>query len=32
MDEVAREAGLGVGTVYRRFLTRGALVDALFEA
>jgi AcrR family transcriptional regulator len=30
MDEVAREAGLGVGTVYRRFPTRGALVDALF--
>ena len=30
MDEVAKEAGLGVGTVYRRFPTRGALVDALF--
>jgi AcrR family transcriptional regulator len=30
MDEVAREAGLGVGTVYRRFPTRGALIDALF--
>jgi AcrR family transcriptional regulator len=30
LGEVAREAGLGVGTVYRRFPTRGALVDALF--
>jgi AcrR family transcriptional regulator len=30
MDEVARQAGLGVGTVYRRFPTQGALVDALF--
>jgi AcrR family transcriptional regulator len=30
MDEVARAAGLGVGTVYRRFPTHGALVDALF--
>jgi AcrR family transcriptional regulator len=30
LDEVARTAGLGVGTVYRRFPTRDALVDALF--
>ena len=30
MDEVAREAGLGVGTVYRRFPHRDALLDALF--
>ena len=30
LDEVAREAGLGVGTVYRRFPNREALVDALF--
>ena len=30
LDEVAREAGLGVGTVYRRFPNRDALVDALF--
>jgi AcrR family transcriptional regulator len=30
MDEVAREAGLGVGTVYRRFPHRDALIDALF--
>ncbi|NUR57663.1 MAG: TetR/AcrR family transcriptional regulator [Catenulispora sp.] len=31
LDEVAREAGLGVGTVYRRFPNRDALVDALFD-
>lgn len=31
LDEVAREAGLGVGTVYRRFPDKEALVDALFE-
>jgi AcrR family transcriptional regulator len=31
LDEVAREAGLGVGTVYRRFPNREALIDALFE-
>lgn len=30
LDEVAREAGLGVGTVYRRFPNRDALIDALF--
>jgi AcrR family transcriptional regulator len=30
LDEIAREAGLGVGTVYRRFPNRDALVDALF--
>jgi AcrR family transcriptional regulator len=30
LDEVARAAGVGVGTVYRRFPTRDALVDALF--
>lgn len=30
LDEIAREAGLGVGTVYRRFPNRGALIDALF--
>lgn len=29
LDEVAREAGLGVGTVYRRFPNRDALIDAL---
>lgn len=31
LDEVAREAGLGVGTVYRRFPNRDALIDALFD-
>jgi AcrR family transcriptional regulator len=30
MDDVAKQTGLGVGTVYRRFPTRGALIDALF--
>ena len=31
LDEVAHEAGLGVGTVYRRFPNREALIDALFD-
>jgi AcrR family transcriptional regulator len=31
LDEVARQAGVGVGTVYRRFPDKEALVDALFE-
>ncbi|HEV2347370.1 MAG TPA: helix-turn-helix domain-containing protein [Actinocrinis sp.] len=31
LDDVARQAGLGVGTVYRRFPNKEALVDALFE-
>ena len=31
LDDIARHAGLGVGTVYRRFPTKDALVDALFE-
>jgi AcrR family transcriptional regulator len=31
LDEVARTAGVGVGTVYRRFPNKEALVDALFE-
>lgn len=31
LDDVARRAGLGVGTVYRRFPSRDALVEALFE-
>ncbi|MGV9311918.1 TetR/AcrR family transcriptional regulator [Streptomyces sp. NPDC003691] len=31
LDEVARHAGVGVGTVYRRFPTKEALIRALFE-
>jgi AcrR family transcriptional regulator len=31
IDEVARAAGVGVGTVYRRFPSKETLVDALFE-
>ena len=30
LDEIAKEAGLGVGTVYRRFPNRDALINALF--
>ena len=31
LDDVARRAGVGVGTVYRRFADKEALVEALFE-
>lgn len=31
-DEIARRAGFGVGTVYRRFPARSELISALFEA
>jgi AcrR family transcriptional regulator len=31
LDAVARRAGVGVGTVYRRFADKEALIDALFE-
>jgi AcrR family transcriptional regulator len=31
-DDIAREAGVGVGTVYRRFPDKEQLVDALFDA
>ena len=31
-DEIARRAGIGVGTVYRRFPERDELVAALFES
>ena len=31
-DEIARRAGVGVGTVYRRFPERAELVEALFES
>jgi AcrR family transcriptional regulator len=30
-DEIARQAGVGVGTVYRRFPDKEQLIDALFE-
>jgi AcrR family transcriptional regulator len=31
LNDVAHHAGLGVGTVYRRFPNKEALIDALFE-
>ncbi|HWB67789.1 MAG TPA: helix-turn-helix domain-containing protein [Mycobacteriales bacterium] len=31
VDEVAREAGVGIGTLYRRFETKSDLIDALVE-
>jgi AcrR family transcriptional regulator len=31
LDELAAHAGVGVGTVYRRFPDKEALIDALFE-
>jgi AcrR family transcriptional regulator len=31
LDDVAHRAGVGVGTVYRRFADKEALVEALFE-
>jgi AcrR family transcriptional regulator len=31
MDQVAREAGVGIGTLYRHFPTREALVEALYR-
>lgn len=32
LNEVAHYAGVGVGTVYRRFTTKDALVEAIFES
>ena len=32
MDDVARRAGVGVGTVYRHFPTKEALIEALMVA
>lgn len=31
LHDVARHAGLGVGTVYRHFANKDALIDALFD-
>jgi AcrR family transcriptional regulator len=31
LDDIAGHAGVGVGTVYRRFPDKSALIDALFE-
>ena len=31
LNDVAAYAGVGVGTVYRRFANKEALIDALFE-
>ena len=31
LDDIARQAGVGVGTVYRRFPDKELLIDALFE-
>jgi len=31
LEEIARRAGLGIGTLYRHFTTREALVEAIFE-
>jgi AcrR family transcriptional regulator len=31
LDDIATRAGLGVGTVYRRFADREALIEALFD-
>jgi AcrR family transcriptional regulator len=31
LEEVAQQAGVGIGTLYRRFPTRQALVEAIFE-
>jgi AcrR family transcriptional regulator len=31
LDDIARHAGVGVGTVYRRFPDKDLLIDALFE-
>jgi AcrR family transcriptional regulator len=31
MDDIARHAGVGVGTVYRRFPSKELLIEALFE-
>ena len=32
LDDLAKEAGLGVGTLYRHFPTRDALIEAVYRA
>jgi AcrR family transcriptional regulator len=32
LDEIARQAGVGAGTLYRHFPTRDALIEAVFRA
>jgi AcrR family transcriptional regulator len=32
VEEIARRAGVGMGTLYRRFPTKDTLIDAVFEA
>ncbi len=32
LDDIARHAGVGVGTAYRRFANREELIDAVFES
>jgi len=31
VDEIARQAGVGMGTLYRRFPTKATLIQAIFE-
>jgi AcrR family transcriptional regulator len=31
LDEIARQAGVGIGTLYRHFPTRGAIVEAVYR-
>lgn len=32
LDEVARRAGVGIGTLYRHFRSRDALIEAVYRA
>ncbi len=31
LEDIAREAGVGIGTLYRHFPTRGALIEAVYR-